>query len=56
MECNRKGLWVYRAYDEDGFPVKEAYRKDRLMQELWDEFHERAVKFQVKRVFVEGLK
>lgn len=55
-EDKQKGIWVFRAYDEDGFPVKEAYQKSRLINELWDEFHEKATKFHIKRVFIDGLK
>lgn len=56
MEHKRKGLWVFRAYDEDGFPVKESYQKSKLINELLDEFHDKATKFQIKRVFIDGLK
>ena len=32
------GLWVYRAVDEDGFVMAEAYSKARLIEKLWEEF------------------
>lgn len=31
-------MWIYRAYDEYGLPVAEAYTKQKLINKLDDEF------------------
>ena len=50
----KRGLWVYRAYDEDGFPVAEDYHKQKLVERLESEYWGDQ-KLTIKRVFVEGL-
>lgn len=50
-------MWVYRALDEDGFPVCEAYRKSDLIDRMIDEFGvERLNEFTIIRVFEKWLK
>lgn len=48
-------MWVYRAYDADGLPIAEAYRKADLIAKLQDEFGT-ADGFIIKRVFERWLK
>lgn len=53
----KNGLWVYRAEDEFGLPVAEAYRKSDLVDKLIDEFgEEKAMEFKIIRVFERGLR
>ena len=50
-------MWIYRAYDEDGLPVAEAYRKEDLIEKLEDEFGaDRIRSFKIKRVFEKWLR
>lgn len=50
-------MWFYRAEDEYGLPVAEAYRKGDLIQKLIDEFgFERVKEFKIKRIFDKNLK
>lgn len=51
----KKGLWVYRAYDEDGFVVMEAYDKAKLIERIDDGYYWGDQKLTIKREFVEGL-
>lgn len=52
----KNGLWVYRAEDEFGLPVAEAYRKSDLIDKLIDEFgEEKAVEFKIIYIFERGL-
>lgn len=52
----KKGLWLYRAEDEFGLPVGEAYKKADLIDKLIDEFgEERANEFKIVRVFERWL-
>lgn len=48
-------MWIYRAYDEDGLPIAEAYSKDDLIAKLEDEFGD-ANKFTIKRIYENWLK
>lgn len=48
-------MWIYRAYDEYGLPVCEAYRKQDLINKLIDEFGS-AEQFTIKRVFEKWVK
>ncbi len=49
-------MWIYRAYDEDGLPVAEAYRKQDLIEKLIDEFGaDRLKEFKIKRIFEKWL-
>lgn len=48
-------MWLYRAYDEDGLPIAEAYRKTDLIQKLIDEFGD-AKEFVIKRVYEKWLR
>ena len=53
----KNGLWVYRAEDEFGLPVAEAYRKSDLIDKLIDEFgEEKAMEFKIVRVFERWLR
>ena len=36
-------MWIYRAYDQYGLPIAEAYRKSNLIEKLIDEFGENAL-------------
>lgn len=47
-------MWIYRAYDEDGFPVAEAYHKSDLIDKLVDEFGDYR-QFTIKRIFEKWL-
>lgn len=50
-------MWIYRAIDEDGFPVAESYEKSDLIDKLIDEFGaERLKEFRIVRVFEKWLK
>ena len=50
-------MWFYRALDEDGFPVGEAYRKADLIDKLADEFgEERLAEFKIIRIYDKNLK
>lgn len=50
-------MWFYRAEDEYGLPVAEAYRKDELIEKLADEFGEdRVSEFKIVRVYDKNLK
>ena len=51
----KKGLWVWRAYDEDGFIVVEAYSKERLLERIEDGYYFGEQKLTIKREFVKGL-
>lgn len=51
----KKGLWVYRAYDEDGFPVAEDYHKAKLVEKLENGDYWGDQKLTIKRVFINGL-
>lgn len=49
-------MWLYRAEDEYGLPVAEAYRKADLIDKLTDEFGEdRLQEFTIIRVFDKNL-
>jgi len=48
-------MWLYRAYDEDGLPIAEAYRKTDLIQKLIDEFGG-VENFVIKRVYEKWLR
>lgn len=49
-------MWLYRAEDEYGLPVAEAYRKADLIDKLIDEFGEdRLQEFTIIRVFDKNL-
>lgn len=48
-------MWIYRAYDVDGLPVAEAYRKSDLITKLEDEFGD-VGQFKITRVFESWLK
>ena len=48
-------MWIYRAYDEDGLPIAEAYRKSELVTKLQDEFGT-AEGFTIKRIYEAWLK
>lgn len=52
---DKKGLWVYRAYDEDGFIVVEAYDRARLIERIEDGYYWGDQKLTIKREFVRGL-
>lgn len=45
---------IYIAYDEDGLPVAESYRKQDLELKLIDEFGH--CNFEIRRVFEKYLK
>lgn len=49
-------MWIYRAYDEDDFPIAEAYSKERLIDKLKDEFGEEFEPYRIERVFESWLK
>ena len=50
------GLWIYRAYDEYGLPVAEAYRKEDLITKLKEEFPlEDINRFKIKRLYDKTL-
>ena len=50
-------MWIYRAYDDNGLPVAESYRKSDLIDKLIDEFGEdRLHEFTIKRIFENWLK
>lgn len=53
----KKGLWIYRAYDEYNLPVAESYRKSDLVAKLRDEFPLDDInkKFTIKRIFENWL-
>lgn len=52
----KKGLCIYRAEDEFGFHVREAYTKKDLIDKLIDEFgEERENEFKIIRVFERWL-
>ena len=56
--AKKNGLWVYRAYDEYGLPVCEAYSKEKLLNETIYEQGmppEMLEKLTIKRVFIKGL-
>ena len=48
-------VWIYMAYDNDGFPVAEDYHKEKLIEKLVDEFGDYR-QFTIKRVFQSWLK
>ena len=48
-------MWVYRAFDEDGCIMAEAYRKADLISKLEDEFGD-AERFTIVRVFERWLR
>ena len=48
-------MWIYRAYDEDGLPIAEAYRKQDLIAKLEDEFGDIS-RFTIKRIYDKTLK
>lgn len=53
----KSGLWIYRAEDEFGLPVAEAYRKADLINKLIDEFgEEKANNFKIVRIFDKSLR
>lgn len=47
-------MWIWRAYDEDGLPIAEAYRKSDLIEKLEDEFGT-ADNFIIKRIYEKWL-
>ena len=50
-------MWIYRAYDEDGCIMAEAYRKQDLINKLIDEYGEEKTKtFKIVRIFEKWLK
>ena len=51
-------MWIYRAYDKDGFPVAEAYNKADLIKKLTEEFPFKDIKkeFTIKRIFEKWLR
>ena len=52
----KHGLWIYRAEDEFGLPIAEAYRKTNLINKLIDEFgKEKVNSFKIVRIFERGL-
>lgn len=48
-------MWIYRAYDADGLPVAEAYKKIDLIIKLENEFGS-ADGFIIKRIFESWLR
>lgn len=48
-------MWLYRALDEDGCILAEAYRMPDLIEKVFDEFGE-DVQFQIVRVYDKTLK
>lgn len=48
-------MWIYRAYDEGGLPIGEAYRKKDLVDKLLDEFGPDKI-YIIKRVFERWVK
>jgi len=49
-------MWFYRAEDECGLPVAEAYNKKNLIKKLIDEFgEEKAKEFKIVRIFDKNL-
>ena len=51
-------MWIYRAYDKYGLPVKEAYKKADLIARLKEEFplDDIKEKFTIKRIYDKNLK
>lgn len=50
-------MWIFRAYDEYGLPVAEAYHKSDLIEKLIEEFgEERLQDFTIKKVFESWLR
>ena len=50
-------MWFYRAIDEDGCFIAEAYHKSDLMDKLIEEFgEEKARRFKIVRVFDKSLR
>ena len=49
-------MFIYRAHDEYGLPVAEAYRKSDLIEKLIDEFGlESLSEFTIKRIYEKYL-
>lgn len=49
-------MWIYRAEDEYGLPVAEAYTKADLIDKLIDEFGEnRLQEFRIVRIYDKNL-
>ena len=48
-------MWIYRAYDEFGLPIAEAYRKEDLIDKLKDEFGEDFEPYKIVRIFDKKL-
>lgn len=50
-------MWIYRALDEDGCYMAEAYREEDLILKLIDEFGEdRLHEFKIIRIYDKTLK
>lgn len=50
-------MWFYRAIDEYGLPVAEAYKKADLIDKLADEFGaDRLKEFRIIRLYDKNLK